>query len=68
MKRTYWVAIPILILAVAAGVFGSQMRADKSAADTPTSFTTYQPATSPSANPNIFTDGDAIHSNNHIDG
>jgi hypothetical protein len=28
MKKTYWVAIPIIILAVAAGVFGSRMKTD----------------------------------------
>ncbi len=44
MKKTYWVAIPIIILAVAAGVIGTRMR---TASVAPTSQPTYQPTPLP---------------------
>jgi hypothetical protein len=51
MKRTYWVAIPIIILALAAGVFGVRMRADLNATSPQPSPTSAQMATQAPSQP-----------------
>ena len=44
MKKTYWIAIPVIVLAIAAGVFGTRMRSNQvPSTPPPTSLSTLLP-------------------------